>query len=271
VTQSPAIELNLSVRNCVFLATLLMVVTPSGFAQSPAIPGAAFTKPRTFDVISIRTSKPNGMMSAQYPPDGYSALGVSMRMLILEAYGGDVLLSDGPSWLDSEHFDIEAKFDVSGYPDPKNIPYDREQRRAMMKALLAERFQLKTHYETKETPVFNLVIADKDPKLKESVAAQCIVRRNRPGDLSVEGCSMKNFVALLRYYAGRTVLDKTSLTGRYDAPLHWAPDGTPDNAAAESGPSLFTAVKEQLGLKLVPSQAPLDVLVIDSVAQPSSN
>lgn len=83
---------------------------------------------------------------------------------------------------------------------------------------------------------------------------------------------MKNFVDLLRYFAGRTVLDKTGLTGRYDVSLHWAPDlGTPDNAAADSGPSLFTAVKEQLGLKLVPSQAPLDVLVIDSVAQPSSN
>jgi len=137
-----------------------------------------------------------------------------------------------------------------------------------MQALLADRFKLQIHRETKETPIDALVVAKGDFKLKES---QAIVRMwsSRDGRITITAGQIDDLVFSLTGDADRTVVNKTGLTGKYDIDLKWTPDdqqGTPD-----AGPTLFTALEEQLGLKLVPAKGPVDTFVVDHVERPTEN
>lgn len=264
------------------LATIVILAAPLAFAQtSPAPPASATAAtPLAFEVVTIKPSHAPGW-NMNPTPDGYHGIGVSLRQLVREAYGvfDPKLLTGGPAWIDDDKFDLEAKFNPADAPSTKDLPY--RQRADMLRAILAERFQLKVHFEQKIFPVYNLVIAEGGPKLKESPAEHlhsgpwggpsCFHTRGRVGMMAVEGCGAGALADSLRYDAGRTVIDKTGLTGRYDFELHWTPDNPPADSPLAVGPSIFTAVQEQLGLKLEPSTAPLDVLVIDSAQKPSQN
>jgi uncharacterized protein (TIGR03435 family) len=234
--------------------------------------------------LEVTTIKPSartdGVWRLQPTPDGYTALDVSLRKLIQEAYGiyDDKLLTGGPPWIDTDKFDLEAKFDPSDIPNAKNLTY--RQRADMLRAVLADRFQLKVHFEKKDLPVYNLVVAKGGPKLSSSnppddsgrqQIGTCNIVQQRTGITQRRQCQIGSLTDLLRFNAGRTVIDETGLTGRYDFELHWTPDNTPESSPLIGGPSIFTAVEEQLGLKLEPSNAPLDVLVIDSIQKPSEN
>jgi uncharacterized protein (TIGR03435 family) len=256
----------------------------SAFAQNPAPPAAtpepAPAKISTFDVATIKPTA--GTESAWHllpTPDGYTGLNVSLRKLIELAYGvpDGKLIVGGPTWADSAKFDLEAKFDPAQVPNMTNLTF--RQRADMLQPLLADRFKLRIHHESRDFPAFLLVVDKHGLKLQDlrrpdtgstTFGIDCTFR-NKSGLLSAKGCSVSSLTGILQSAAGRIILDKTALTGRYNIDLHWTPDNAPVDGSVPSGPSIFTALQEQLGLKLEPSTAPLDVLVIDSVEKPSEN
>ena len=220
-----------------------------------------------------------------------TATGVTLHGLIREAYGvEDDQISGAPNWLNSERYDIEAKADKSVADELQKLSFDQRlvEYRRMLQALLADRFQLTLHRETKELPVYALIIAKKGPKLQET----------HPGDNDPTGMTFGRgllkgegvpIALLVRHLSqqrlGRPVLDKSGLTGKYDFTLQWTPEenrapmfkGTrdggqgPDSPPDSSGPSIFTAIQEQLGLRLESQKGPVEVLVIDHVERPSEN
>jgi len=216
--------------------------------------------------------------------DGFTAFNVPLRRVIEEAYGlyEESRWSGGPAWIDSEKFDINAKVDVSEAAEFDNLTLD--QQRALLQQLLADRFKLAVHHETKDLPVYAIRIERSGAKLQESIPEHLhpnvmggagLVTRSRAGFLELQGFSMPHFAALLANFNffGRPVEDKTGLTGHYDISLQWDPNdaSSPSVPVESSEPSIFTALKEQLGLKLESTKAPLDTITIDHVERPSDN
>lgn len=248
---------------------------PQGRAQS----ATAADAPKSFDVASIKPSKTDDRRAAfQIMPGGRISLkNIPVRMLIQQAYNvRDFQVNGGPSWM-SDRFDIIAK--AEGDAD-----VSQEQLRTMMQALLADRFQLKLHHETKELPIYALVIGKNGIKMRESAGDPQQRRMIRMGRGSVNGqqMSMDMLAMQLSNQLGRTVIDKTGLKGGYDITLEWTPDqavsvagpgdgGGENHPASDTGPSLFTALQEQLGLKLESQKGPVDILVIDRLERPSEN
>jgi uncharacterized protein (TIGR03435 family) len=269
------------VRKPLLLLTAALV-GPAVLAQQATAPTPPATaKVVTFEVATIKPSAhPDGAWRLQPTPDGYTGMDISLLKLVGEAYEiYDVkLITGGPSWIDRDKFDLEAKFNAAEIPDAKNLTF--HQRADMLRPLLADRFHLKVHRETKEFPVYNLVIAKGGLKPQETKpedvyqgdsGPSCLFRRSRIGYIQVQGCMPKDLEDNLRFASGRTVIDKTGITIRYDFELRWTPDNTPADSPEASGPSIFTALQEQLGLKLEPATAPLNILIIDSAERPSEN
>ena len=206
---------------------------------------------------------------------------MSLKHLLVISYGiREGLISGLPGWADSARYDVSAKVTD---PDLKAMRRtSREQRQEMLAAILADRFHLQTHFEQKTLPVYELVIAKGGPKLKESAAQPSDANPNAPGntnvrntDMTATGVRLSELAGNLSFPLDRTVIDKTGLTGRYDFRLQWTDDNVA-NAAADAGatnapPNIFTAIQEQLGLKLQPAKGPVKTLVIDHVEQPTEN
>ena len=203
----------------------------------------------------------------------FEASHVTVKAMVGFAYDvRDFYISGGPGWAGRDRFDIVAKADTSA---------TRVQIRVMMQTLLKERFQLAARHETRDATVYQLVVAKGDPKLKESSRAGGIRFLGR-GNVEGLGTTMTGLAGYLQTLLGDAVLDKTGLTANYDFKLTWVPDeaqaGKPGaqglpaaNGAEESGPSIFTALQEQLGLKLQASKGPVETLVIEHVEKPSQN
>jgi uncharacterized protein (TIGR03435 family) len=225
-----------------------------------------------FEVASIRPHVPGGNdpSNRQMLPGGrFVATATSVHTLIRIAFGtDDNRISGGGSWVDSETFDINAvtadHADVTG----------TQQFQQLILSLLEDRFQLKFHREQKEVPVYWLEV-DKPgrlgPALKPSTAeSQPSMSGNVSGSkatMKVSKVSMSDFAAALRRQAGRPVEDHTDLKGNFDFQIEWAPEETSDSA----DPSLFTELKDQLGLKLQPAKGTIETFIIDQIAQPSAN
>jgi uncharacterized protein (TIGR03435 family) len=183
----------------------------------------------------------------------------------------DFQISGVPEWAlgRDQFYDITAK--VEGESAPA-----LEQVRPMLQTLLADRFQLKLHRETRELPVYDLVDDKKGPKLKESIGPRSPHPVTFSGTLTRFNLLDKSLADLVDSIAGfvdRPVLDKTGLTGRYDFTLEFT-HSNPDLVARDSPEadrSIFTAIQEQLGLKLTPAKAPTEILVIDHAERPSEN
>jgi uncharacterized protein (TIGR03435 family) len=251
-----------------------------------------------FDVVSIKQDKSDShMIRVRTNSDGYSATNISLKMLLQAAYGiRQDLISGVPGWADSARYDIDAKVAGSDVDALKKL--SPEQRRAMLKPVLEERFKLKVHTETKELPVYELVVAKGGSKLKEATPGDTYANgikgpdgtghagmmRVSRGELTGQALPIASLVNMLAQQLQRTVIDKTGLTGNYDFGLQWTeensdpmfkgPDGGPprtEPAPDASGPSIFTALQEQLGLKLQSTKGPVETLVVDSVAMPSEN
>jgi len=256
-----------------------------------------------FEVASIKVNKSGERGHGSHlTGDLFVARNNSVRMLIEGAYGinNDQLLG-GPKWIDSERFDIDAKIDSSVAdrfgalsPQQRGLALGH-----MLQALLADRFKLTLQQGSKRLPVFVLVVAKNGPRLHESMPGDTYAtgykdRNGNPtgagfdsdaaGRLSAQGVSIAQFVRWLSRQMDRTVLDKTGLAGKYDFTLQWSPDDrapmrffadrgqTVDAPALDSlGPSIFTAIQEQLGLKLEPSKGPVQILVIKSIERPTEN
>jgi uncharacterized protein (TIGR03435 family) len=272
----------------------------SGPAPDTTDPAAA--KVPEFAVASIKPDKSGtNMFRIMFGPDGFTATNVPLKHLIREAFSvNDDQIAGEPAWVSSTSFDVDAKVDSADVPAMKNLTFD--QRRQMIRSLLADRFALKTHEETKELPVYMLVIAKGGPKLHEAKPGDTypnglkgpdgqhggagMMMFNASGQITAQGVLMSNLTRLLAQQTGRTVIDKTGLMGKYDFTLQMppmkgpmpmppaagnGPAGGDDGGDDSSGPSIFTALQEQLGLKLDSQKAPLPLIVIDHIEQPSAN
>jgi uncharacterized protein (TIGR03435 family) len=271
----------------------------------------------TFEVASIKPNNSgDGRVMMQMQPGQFRATNITLRLLIRNAYAlQEFQISGGPGWMASDHFDLIAKMPEGFQPAPGPPPAPGGAPtpiQLMMRALLTERFKLAAHNETKEAPIYALVVARSDgklgPQIKKSetdCAALMAAARGRgpgalpppeapgrggdnipcglrigPGALTMGGTPLANFAQSLGMFAGRIVLDRTGLAGTYDINLTWTPDQMPrpagdgpapqfNGAAVDpNGPSLFTAVQEQLGLKLDSQRGPVETLVIDHAEKP---
>ncbi len=252
----------------------------------------------TYEVASIKPSAPDerrvGIMFQ--PGGGLRVTNAPLRMVIALAYDvRDFQISGGPGWIGSDRFDINARPEGSAaapstpddfrkFSDEQRKTF-QEQQRERLRNLLADRFQLRIHKETKEQSIYALVVAKNGPKLKRAEGGPGpMLRFGGRGQLDANGVEMGIFGNTLSNVVGRQVVDKTGLTGKYDLKLTWTPDpgeggflggpplpGVSPPPADPGGPSLFTALQEQLGLRLESQKGPGEVLVIDSVEKPSEN
>jgi len=267
----------------ILLATLLCISAISiSSAQTAGAPVAASAQatPPAYDVMTI---KPNvtgsGSMgfSLDTKGDHFVAHHVSLKQIMQYVYDlNEDSIAGVPAQFDTLRFDIEAKVVEPDLDALKKM--NSEQRRAMLRPLVTERFQLKTHTESRILPVYELVVAKGGPKCKLSDDQTKLgwgdigLYYNR-SDIKLEGrgLPMAHLAKTLADQVHRTVIDKTALTGNYDLTLQWTPDDAPASTDADSVPSIYTAVQEQLGLKLQPAKAPVEVLVVDHAAMPSEN
>jgi uncharacterized protein (TIGR03435 family) len=204
----------------------------------------------------------------------FEASHVTVKAMVAFAYDvRDFYVSGGPGWAGGDRFDIVAKADPSA---------TRPQIRVMMQTLLKERFNLALRHETRDATVYQLVVVKGGPKLTESSLKGGGIRFLGRGNAEGLGSAMFGLAGYLQTLLGNVVLDKTGLTGNYDFKLTWVPDeaqaGKPGaqgvaaaNGVEESGPSIFTALQEQLGLKLEASKGPVETLVIERVEKPFEN
>jgi len=227
------------------------------------------------------------MMRIMMKQDGFSCENISLQNLIASAYGvRQDLISGGPGWVGSQGFDVDAK--VAGEDVAAMKKLSGRQRNSMLQALLADRFHLKVHMETKVLPIYDLVVGKGGPKLTEVATAEVAAAEDKdpehakhpgmmrmgPGMLKGEALPMQSIANQISYVLEKTITDKTGLKGKYDIDLKWTPEDAKsggDDGSSESGASIFTAVQEQLGLKLVSTKGPVETLVIDYVELPSEN
>ena len=274
----------------------LMVARPA-LAQAPA--------PISFEVATVKQNKSKDAHEGTrlLPGGRIEVTSLPLRWLVRIAYGSQTIqtidqIVGGPSWAMSDRFDIVAKADGDpGFDADSGQPLRLI---AMLRQLLEDRFQVKVHTEMREVQMYALVLAAREGKsgsrLKES-HADCYTPTNRPppgtppdparlcgirgpvGDVTVTGVSMGQAAQTLAGYpsVGRPVVDHTGLSGRYDWRLQWTPmfvngataDAPPvANPAADSGPNLFTALTEQVGLKLQPEKGQVEFIVIDHAERP---
>jgi uncharacterized protein (TIGR03435 family) len=257
----------------------------------------------SFEVASIKPNRSGGnTVRIMFPPGRFTATNVTTKFLIQFAYNvKHYEVSGGPSWINTARYDIYAKLQDSLVDKGQRLTSLQRQNliRSMLQSLLADRFRLTLKYETKQLPVYVLVLAKNGPKLREAKPSDTYARgfqgsdsggaglwmRGR-GSLAGKGVHIANLVELLSGQLDRSTLDKTGLTGIYDFSLQWTPDenqpfmgidsnpiltpqvvSPPDSSAA----SIFTAMQEQLGLKLESQNVPMETIVIDHIEQPSEN
>jgi uncharacterized protein (TIGR03435 family) len=273
-------------------------------AQTPAPPDKL-----SFEVASVKANKTgdNRMMFGGQPGGGLTATNMPVRELITFAYQlQEFQLIGAPDWINTERFDIVAKASVDGSaapaPGPPGPP--GTEMRARMRSLLEERFKLAAHRDTRPLPVYALVLARPDGKLGAGLrpsTADCEAMRGRgagqgrppapgerppcgmmmrPGGITSGGTPLSQLLQPLSVFTRRTVVDRTGLKGNFDVDLTWMPDQMPAGPPPPgvqlppidpNGPSIFTALQEQLGLKLESQTGPVDVLVIDHVERPTEN
>jgi uncharacterized protein (TIGR03435 family) len=266
---------------------------------------AAQSRP-SFEVASVKpnTGGDNRMMLGMQPGGGITATNMPLRALVTWAYQlQDFQLVGAPEWIDNERFNITAKATVEGV---QGQPSEAEMRdvRQRMQSLLEERFKLAAHRETRPLPVYALVLARPDGKLgpqlrPSTVDCAAMAGRGRqagpmappapgerppcgmmmrPGAIAAGATTISQLIQPLSMFTHRTVIDHTGLKGNFDIDLSFTPDQMPAGAPPPgvaappidpNGPSIFTALQEQLGLKLESENAPVEVLVIDRVERPT--
>ena len=231
------------------------------------------------EVATIKPTKPGtqGKGITMRGPRTLITFNTSLNDLISFAYGvHQRQVTGGPSWFESEFYDITCEPEAPGTPN-------RKQLEALLQSLLADRFKLTFHHGKKELDVFTLVLAKNGSKLTSSAGDP----KGLPGlgfralgNMIANNSNMSDFTGLLQSMVlDRPVVVQTELTGRFDFTFKWTPDetqfggrgGSAKNDAADAPPGIFTAIREQLGLELKSTKIPVDVLVIDKVEKPSEN
>ncbi len=217
---------------------------------------------REFEVASIRPNRSNERMYYGIKNGSLTVRNMTVKGLIQVAYGKrDFQISGGPGWIASEFFDIDAKAER-----PLKASHDME------KALLESRFQLKFHKVTRETSIYSLVVARGGLRMKlsadQSEPEKGGPKESGPRRIVGEGVPMYVIANLLSNMTGRSVVNNTGLTGKYDVRLETVADSLQDDATESD---LVGAVEKQLGLRLESIRGPEEVLVIDQIERPSAN
>jgi uncharacterized protein (TIGR03435 family) len=262
------------------IAAAALVISASGiFAQSPSpIPRPKFD---TFEVATIKLVDPDAKSGRYITMQGNNRFiekAYTLKLLLAAAYDlNPRTISGGPSWIESAHYDIVAV-------TPGDVRPTHDEQMSMLRSLLTDRFQLTFHREPKVFSIYELEVSKSGSKLKETTAS------NNPPTvgpgvvypqrivLPARNATMGEFASLLqRAILDRPVVDKTGITGRYDFDLEWAPDETqfggdvPTASAEAPSAPLFSAIQQQLGLRLVATKGPVDALIIDKAERPSAN
>lgn len=257
-----------------------------------------------YDVASIKPSAPDARGTYIRPsPGGLVLNNMSLKEMIQIAYQVQPFqVTGGPPWMDSVHYDVTARSEGNA-----GRPMGLQFQEPMMQALLADRFEVKIHKETKEQPIYKLVLARKDGKLGDGLVptkeGSCEKldpahppEPPRPGDpprnfcgtmmmgpdrMSATAAQIANLIPMLSRILGRSVVDETGLKGDYNVTVEWTPDETQvsrPRAAGQNGPppdsnlpTLFTAFQERLGLKLEAGKGPVEIIVVDQAEKPSEN
>ncbi|HEY4379812.1 MAG TPA: TIGR03435 family protein [Acidobacteriaceae bacterium] len=274
---------------------LLSVGVAMGQAASPE--PAKPAKSMAFEVASIRqntTPMDQRMGPPQFgpTPDGYRLANMPLAMVIMTAYpaseGGGALLTPDrisglPDWGMQDRYDIVAKVAEEDLPEWQKPAKQTEMLQAMLQTLLADRCKIKVHRDSKELPVYMLTVGKNGPKFKESDPAEqhapgmtlpggATMVPSQNGGMSMYGTSMGMLATLLSSMGrvGRPVQDKTGLTGKYDITIQRPDMGGGGGAAVDPTDMVFTVVNA-LGLKLEPSKASVETLVVDHIEKPSEN
>jgi uncharacterized protein (TIGR03435 family) len=276
------------------------VVTGSGMGSAQQ---AGLIKPPAFEAASIKPNTSGDWRRAMGPAPGgrFTATNVPSRDLIAYAYGisqdsVSFRIVGGPKWIDDDRFDVNAAV-IGAWTPP--------QMREMMRTLMADRFRLAAHADTREMPTYTLAVVPNQPLLlRRSAVDEAVCQRRReaiqrrepvpppvpgaapicgtartiPGTITAVGGSMTSLASTLGQFVNRSVVDRTQLTGLFDFELKWTPDTMPQVPPDApplnidpNGPSIFTALQEQLGLKLESARGPVDVIVIDRVEHPTED
>jgi bla regulator protein blaR1 len=253
---------------------LLLVTTLAGYGQTGA------EQPK-YEVASI---KPNtggdSRFAFEIEPGGtLAATGITLKRLMMTAYNAHGFrILGGPDWVASRRWDVQAK--PGGVAAPDQI-------RQMLRTLLEDRFHLHTYSERRHMPVYELAVDRRGSKLVRVKASETRAEvRVAPGSIQLTKATSATFASQLSYALGRPVVDKTNLSGEFDFALEWTPEpgedggptgsglppGTPEQpASSRDGASIFTAIPEQLGLRLKSARGPVEVIVIDRVEMPTVN
>jgi uncharacterized protein (TIGR03435 family) len=248
------------------LALLLVIGIVHASSASQA---SAQNPPLAFEVASVKPAK-------EYIP----AVVDPQRFWIVTTLSGAILwandiqidaghkVSGGPPWVDRDHYQIEGK---------AQAPATRKEMRTMLQTLLVDRFKLKMHREAKEMPVYALVIGNSGPKLQSAIdtcGEDGCIGVGPWGEFFAKYARMETIALTLSNLVDRPVVDQTGLTGRYDFLMKFDPsstklsDGQPTGRPSIDAPSIFVAIQDDLGLKLEPRRAPVEVIVVDGVEEP---
>jgi uncharacterized protein (TIGR03435 family) len=276
---------------------------PIAIGLADAQPARAQAQPPealSFEVASVKANKSGDLRSPSMilPGGRFTATNNSVRALILNAYGisaSPYLLEGGPGWIDSARYDIEAKAGADVIPAGTSNRVLWAKTRLMLQSLLADRFQLSVHRQTKEMPSYQLAVARNGPKLQKTGSdcdagvTACHGFSGNPVRLSGDGVDMYDLALILTFFSDRPVVDRTGIQGLFDVKLQWNPfttgsqprDDAPRSPTAEARegprpdlstlPTLSGALEEQLGLKLESHKGPVEIYVIDRVESPSEN
>jgi uncharacterized protein (TIGR03435 family) len=255
-------------------AIVLLMTTLAGYGQSGV-------EPPKYEVALIKPSTDDDVRFAfRIEPTGpLAATGITLKRLMMTAYNVQGFrIVGGPDWVVSRRWDVQAKPDRAVSPN---------QIRPMLRTLLEDRFHLRSHTEERQLPVYELSVDRKGSKVQTVKGSETKADvRVGAGSIQLTKATAATFASQLSYALGRPVIDKTGLSGEFDFALEWAPepgeDGGPSTAglppragdqppSAADGPSIFTAIPEQLGLRLKSARGPVEVVVIDDVRMPTAN
>jgi uncharacterized protein (TIGR03435 family) len=262
----------MQIRSLKPTAAVVILAAAYALAQTPTPvkPMAADAHP-SFEVATVKLHDPNsGHQGFDAKGERVTARDQSVASMMMFAYGiHPSQIVGAPDWVKNAQYDIEGTTDTPGEPN-------LHQQQEMLQKLLADRFQLKFHHEQRELPVYTIQIAKGGPKLTPAAHPDAQPDQDGSGhgteaDLGFISFSMPDLAMGLQFFVhDRPIIDRTGLPGSYDFKLRYTYDEA-NTTDPNAPPGLFTAIQEQLGLKLEPVKAPIDVFVIDHVERPSAN
>jgi uncharacterized protein (TIGR03435 family) len=226
----------------------------------------------SFEVATVKLSNPDDRSSAIHTEGTHLSIkNHTVNTMLLFAYGIHAKqIVDAPAWLSTDRYDLDGVLDTDGQPSLKQM-------QRIVQKLLADRFALKVHHETRELAVYALMPAKDGAKLSRSKGDPNVLgdenddMRDGERTMTVSNMTMADFTLIMEFYTDRPVVDQTGLQGKWDFKWSWTADESRPSSDTNALPGMFTAIQEQLGLKLEAVRAPADVFVIDHIERPSPN